>query len=99
MAYKSLPPHPSPLPWGEGNAMAMVGCGCVQVGRSEVVERLLPPHPSPLPWGEGAPSVAALFEFGPARTSRFPLPRGECQGEGEENVRSLKLPSILEISQ
>src|SRR5262249_39687051 len=52
------------------------------------------PHPAPLPRGEGKYSpVSRRIERGynkPERTSLFPLPWGEGQGEGEETMNNLQ---------
>src|SRR6266576_404832 len=64
---ESVPPHPCPLPWGEGEPAGRVHGRNARQGMSRsslnlkfAVGRLaigesVPPHPCPLPWGEGEP--------------------------------------------
>src|SRR5438876_12135740 len=59
--------------------------------------RFLSPHPGPLPWGEGEPFAAGRTIqrgcFSTARSSLFPLPEGEGQGEGKRR----EVPSRVSV--
>src|SRR5437016_6252584 len=56
----------------------------------QIEERALPPHPGPLPWGEGDSvpdlELANRFWLVHRRAVQFPLPEGEGQGEGGQDV-------------
>ena len=55
-----------------------------------IEERALSPHPDPLPWGEGESladlELANRFWIVRKRAVQFPLPMGEGQGEGKQDV-------------
>ena len=79
-----FPPHPGPLPWGEGESSA-------------VLETFQPPARSPLPSElrpEGGDGIL-VTRNDPSRPSLSPLPEGEGKGEGERRVGSASTPLLL----
>ena len=88
---RSLPPHPGPLPGGEGGVVAGNGVKRPGVlGLVGIVGRFLSPHPGPLPEGEGATQGALGKEEGnrgeelavSCAQVGTPLPARPSRGEG-----------------
>ena len=84
-----VPPHPCPLPWGEGALPSVAQDACTP--RFVATRSMVLPLPKGEDLGEGAlPSVAqdaCTPRFVVARSMVLPLPKGEDWGEGA--VRSV----------
>ena len=78
---RALPPHPGPLPWGEGETFAG---GLNSLARSASSQRFPREEPKR---GDSKTTRQITNKHG----RLFPLPRGEGQGEGEATVHAKKM--------
>src|SRR5437899_5145341 len=95
---QALPPHPSPLPWGEGEPFAALR----RIERSTLVPRLTAAHPLPEGegWGEGEGDFESTVTHHSGDASHFGRDQKAIIGHGGVKAKTIScggLPVINEI--